>query len=214
MYVILVNDDNTLIATNKERIMQRSKLVDSLCFLVPPKYKDHDMANFSVLLEYVLPISKKYRSEMLSLSYDTYNDHLKYTLPLDSLLTSESGKVDLQLTFAMADLDDYGKAIQLVRKTSSTSIDIIPISAWSDIIPDEALGAIDQRLIKVDAQIKALEDIGNMYNTTKADNLSYDRNKNELQLTSEGKAIGNKITIISDGDDSDHDEECITVIEF
>ena len=39
MYTILVNDDNTLLTTVKERIMQKSKLVDSLHFLVNPTYK-------------------------------------------------------------------------------------------------------------------------------------------------------------------------------
>ena len=61
MYTILVNDDNTLTTSVRERIMQRSKLVDSLHFLVSPTYKELDMTDFTVTLEYVLPISKKYK---------------------------------------------------------------------------------------------------------------------------------------------------------
>ena len=37
-YVILVNEDNTLYGSKKERIMQRSKLVDTLTFIANPIY--------------------------------------------------------------------------------------------------------------------------------------------------------------------------------
>ena len=194
-YVILVGEDNSLTATRKERIMQRSKLVDTLWFLVNPVYKECNMTNFTVLLEYVLPISKKYCSEVLRLSDERYEEYLKYLLPFDTKLTSEAGKIELQLTFALADLDEKGNAIQRVRKTDTINVDIIPISAWSDIIPDSALSAIDQRLIKTDAQIKALEEVSCLLSDTKADNLRYDKNSNELQLLSGSKEIGNKITI-------------------
>ena len=43
MYVILVNDDNSLYGSKKERIMQRSKLVNNLVFIVDPIYKGVDM---------------------------------------------------------------------------------------------------------------------------------------------------------------------------
>ena len=38
MYTILATDDNELRVTVKERIMQRSKMVDSFHFLVKPMY--------------------------------------------------------------------------------------------------------------------------------------------------------------------------------
>lgn len=195
MYVILVNDDNTLYASKKERIMQRSKLVDTLCFLVEQNYKEYDMTNSTVLLEYVLPISKKYCSEILVLSDDRYEEYLKYTLPFDTNITSEAGKVELQLTFICVDIDDDGNNIQRVRKTSSICINIIPISAWSDIIPDSVLSAIDQRIIKTDAQIKAINDMNDILSATKADNIKYNSDSNELQLLSGFKEIGDKVVL-------------------
>lgn len=231
MYVILVNNNNELYASHKERIMQRSKLVDNLCFLVNPVYKGYNMANFTVLLEYVLPCSKKYRSEILILSNEMYEDHLKYCLPLDTDLTSEAGKIEVQLTFALADLDEKGNAIQRIRKTSTTTIDIVPISAWSDIIPDSALSPIDQRIIKQDAQIKALADLANALEDTKADDIKYDKKNNTLQLLSGNKEIGNIVTlkdceeVVKDGvpvvdfnfntsEDKDKNEENDNVVEF
>jgi len=45
MYTILLNNDNKLVTSVRERIMQRSKLVDNLHFLVDPAYKELDMSS-------------------------------------------------------------------------------------------------------------------------------------------------------------------------
>ena len=201
MYVILTNDDNTLSAPKKERIMQRSKLVDELWFLAPPSYQGHDMSGATVLLEYLLPVSKKYGSMILRRADEGYEEYLKYLLPdnddIDTDLTSEAGKVELQLTFIYVDLGVDGEPIQRVRKTSAITINIVPITAWSDIIPDAALSALDQRLIKADAQMKALEEAHKLLNESKADNLKYDDENSTLQLLSGDKEIGDKVTIKS-----------------
>ena len=212
MYTILVNTDNSLLATNKERIMQRSKLFDNLWFLVNPNYKGYDMSVCTVLLEYILPTSRTYCTEILYLSEERYNNYLRYVLPVDTNLTSESGCIELQLSFIYADLDEQGKPVQRVRKTDTIEIEIIPISAWSDIVPDSALSAIDQRIIKTDAQIKALSAISDELNNTKADNLRYNKQTSELQLVAGNKAIGNKVTIVSC--DEEHDDDYVPVVEF
>ena len=143
-YTNVVCEDNSLMTTTKQRIMQRSKLVDDLWFLVYPTYNGLNMADYVVQLEYVLPCSHKYCTEILNLSEEGYKDYLKYLLPVDTKLTTESGEIEIQLTFAKADLNESGVGIQRVRKTMGTTIEIVPISAWADIIPDSALSAIDQ----------------------------------------------------------------------
>lgn len=232
MYTILVNDDDSLYGSHKERIMQRSKLVDNLVFVVNPIYRNtHDMTNASVMLEYIRPVSRKYETEMLILSDEKYNGYLQYKLPFDTNLTSEAGSLELQLTFAYVEMDANGKGIQRVRKTSPTTIEIIPISAWSDIIPDSALSALDQRLIKTDAQIRALNEMNQIIADNKADNIKYNENTNELQLLSGSKEIGNKVTLktadasledgvpvvdfnnVSGGDSSNEDDDD-NVVEF
>lgn len=209
MYTILVNDDNTLVTSVKERIMQRSKLVDNLCFLANPIYKDVDMSQFTVVLEYLSPVSKKYHTEVLELAETQYKNHLMYTLPFDTELTAEAGKIEIQLSFSMADLDEYGRSIQRVRKTSTTYIEIFPITAWSDIIPDSALTAIDQRILKVDAQLKALVEAENAVFDTKADNLSYNEDENSLQLMAGENKIGSKITL-----KSNNSEDGVPVVDI
>lgn len=194
-YVILVNEDNTLTASKKERIMQRSKLFNNLWFLTEPIYNGYDMSACTVVMEYILPISKKYHSDILELSEDGYQEYLKYVVPIDSKLTTEAGEVELQLTFIYSDLDENGESIQRVRKTSTAKLNIVPISAWSDIIPDSALGALDQRIIKMDAQIKELLDIGDAYDAAKADNIAYDADNQTLQLLSGANKIGDEVSL-------------------
>ena len=195
MYVILVHNDNTLSAPKKERIMQRSKLVDELWILSHPMYNGFDMTDCTVVMEYILPISKKYKTEFLVKSKDMYEDHLKYTLPLDTELTAEHGEIELQLSFILVDLDENGKPIQRVRKVDAITIQVIPITAWSDIIPDSALSALDQRIIKLDAQMKGLNDYAEMVENSKVDNLVYNKKEETLQLSSNGIGVGDKISV-------------------
>ena len=199
MYVLLINSDNTITASQKERIMQRSKLFDKLWLLTAPTYSGYEMEPCTVVMEYILPVSKKYYSEILELSEEGYQEYLKYVVPIDTNLTAEPGDVELQITFVYSDLDENGESVQRVRKTSTAKINIVPISAWSDIVPDSALGALDQRIIKMDAQIKELLDLGDAYDTAKADNIAYDADKQTLRLLSGVNKIGDEVSLNVDG---------------
>lgn len=199
MYTILLNDTNELITSVKERIMQRSKLVDSLHFLVDPIYKGLDMSGFTVMMEYILPVSREYHSEILVKSDALYKEKLEYKVPFDTNLTKEAGNVEVQLTFVKVSLDADGENIQQVRKTSPTIIKILPISAWSDIVADNALGAIDQRLIQAEAMIQAVGEMAQYIDENKADNITYNEEDNYIQLTANGNPIGDKIVLKSIG---------------
>ena len=195
-YVILVNEDNSLYGSKKERIMQWSKLVNTLTFVVSPIYNGIDMTDATVMLEYVLPISREYKTVVLTLSDERYNDcFLQYKLPFDVDLTSQAGSVEVQLTFAYVEMSENGIGIQRVRKTSSTFIEVIPITAWSDIVPDSALLGLDQRLIKLDAQMRGLNDYMNVLDSNQVDNLVYDDKNETLQLFARGVGIGDKVSV-------------------
>lgn len=207
MYTILVTNDNELIASVKQRIMQRSKLVDNLHFLVNPIYdsggQEFEMKDFTVTMEYLLPTSKLYKTETLTLSNEEYETEsgqfmLEYTVPFDTGMTSESGDIEVQLTFTKLEMDEEGQDTQYVRKTSTCTIKILPISAWSDIIPDSALNAIDQRILKTQAQIDELADLAGNISVSKADNIKVQDDK--LVLTANGEDIGNAIDLNELGD--------------
>ncbi len=196
MYVILVEQDDTLYGSKKERIMEKSKCVDNLIFVVDPIYRNtYDMTNATVMLEYIRPISRKYETEFLTLSNEKYNGFLQYKLPFNTNLTAEHGSLELQLTFIYVDLDVNGNSIQRVRKTSPTTIEIVPIANWANIIPDSALNALDQRVIVQTAQIKALADLANALADSKIDNLVYDDKEETLQLSSNGVGVGDKVSV-------------------
>lgn len=197
MYTFLIGDDNTLTTSVTERIMERSKMVDNMHFLADQIYKDVNMSDFTVMLEYVLPISKKYKTEFLKKSENLYKNKLEYLLPFDTNLTSEAGDIEIQLTFTKVEMNSEGKTTQYVRKVGPGIVHIIPISKWSDIIPDEALSTLDQRIIALEALNKAMTDRFNINLDNKADNLMYD-DEHRIQLTSNGKPIGNAIKITTE----------------
>lgn len=194
-YVILVNNDNTLTTSQRRRIMQREKLVNTLWFLVAPEYNGYDMSEFTVSMEYVLPCSRRYKTEILELNKEGYKEFLKYTLPFNTELTSEAGEIEVQLTFVCADLDEKGNDIQRVRKTSACKINIVPLSNWSDIIPDSALSSLDQRLIKLDAAMKAMNGYLDVVDNNMVDDLVYNDTEETLQLSAKGKAVGSKVSV-------------------
>ena len=199
MYTLLVNQNNEIITTVRERIMQRSKLVDNLHILVDPMYKEHDMSEFTVMMEYLLPVSKEYHSEILVKSDALYKENLEYKLPFDTCLTKEAGRIEVQLTFAKVEMDAEGNTTQHIRKAGPAAITIIPLTAWSNVIADDALAAIDQRLIMAEAMINAANEFNQHLYETKADNIMLDKENKYVQLTANGSPIGDRIEWVNGG---------------
>lgn len=196
-YTFLLEEDNCLIASRREVIMQRSKLVDEINFLVAPEYKvsENDMNLFNVIMEYILPVSKEYHTLELVQDPDGYKEYLLYRVPLDTNFSSEAGDIQLQLTFIYVGLDADGNGVQKVRKTKVGKLHITPIAAWSDIIPDSALSALDQRIIKTQAQINELGYYAQVVSENQVDNLVYDDNAETLQLMAGSKTVGDAVSV-------------------
>lgn len=210
MYTFLINADNSITASLVERIMQRSKLVDNLHFLADTIYSGVDMTNYTVLLEYKLPVSKSYKTEILKKSTELYKNKLEYKLPFDTNLTSEAGDIEFWLTFSDVEMTAGGETIQRVRKVGPGVVHIVPISNWADMVPDEALSPLDQRILELIALNKSMYDQLNTNLDNKADNIKYQNNI--LQLTSNGKEIGNAVEIAGGG--SGADSHTMRVVPF
>lgn len=210
MYTFLINADNTITASLTERIMQRSKLVDNLHFLADTIYSGVDMTEYTVLLEYKLPVSKSYKTEILKKSTELYKNKLEYKLPFDTNLTSEAGDIEFWLTFSDVEMTAGGETIQRVRKVGPGVVHITPISNWADMVPDEALSPLDQRILELIALNKSMYDQLNTNLDNKADNIKYQNNI--LQLTSNGKEIGNAVEITGGG--SGTDSHTMRVVPF
>lgn len=177
MYDIYIRNDNTVIVTGGNRIVQGSSMVDTVRVLVPKTYNEiiTDMSEFSCMMEYILPCSKKYLVDVLvedvpnDTSDDVYNDYVVYKFNVDSDLTSEPGDIEVQFTFAKAAIvDEYGIEIEpeRLRKTKKTRITIVPIAKWSDIMV-EMVNSEDpeyhEKPLPIDILDKKLIDINAKY---------------------------------------------------
>jgi len=180
--------------------MHRSKLVNTLRFVVEPTYNGMDASLFDVSLQYVLPNSKEAHYVGLTLDEEQLDGYLTYTIDMDTDITKEVGRIKLWLTGVWVEMLPDGRTRQHVRKTTPCFLEVLPISTWANIIPDEALDAIDQRLVMNNAQLNAIQDLLNADLSTGgsaayADGLVYDDMTNQLQLTSKGEPIGNAVDL-------------------
>lgn len=201
MYTILINNDNTVIATERQRIMQRSKLVDTFQIIAPKFYEEYDMSKFTLYMEYITPISKTPRLLTLILKDDNYNDDfLLYSLPFDTGITAENGDVEIHFRFVGVFIGEDGVQMQRVRELPPYLLTVIPIQSWF-APPDEALDAITQQYIAIQQSIGALEDLADTLNQTKADNIKLDTENGNIHLTSNGQKIGDAINLEELGDE-------------
>lgn len=194
-YTIIVCDDGSLYGSRKRKIMQREKLFNKLWILAPQNYNGYDMSQCTVTMRYLLPISREFKTETLVLSDEKYEEYLKYVLPVDTCFSKEWGDIELNLTFTMLDVDDNGNIVQRVRKTDNHILTITQLPDWDSIVPDSALSALDQRILKQDAQIKALTSLTEMIDSKQVDNLVYNSDNETLQLSSKGVPVGDKVSV-------------------
>lgn len=183
MYDIYIRNDNTVIVTGGNRIVQGSSMVDTVRVLVPKTYNEtiKDMSEFSCMMEYILPCSKKYLVDVLVEDVpnsetidDVYENYVVYKFDVDSDLTSEPGDIEVQFTFAKAPVvDEYGIEIEpeRLRKTKKTKITIVPIAKWSDIMVEMVnsedpeyhekplpVDILDKKLIDINAKYRKKEE--------------------------------------------------------
>ena len=210
MYTILVKPDDTLVATQKQNIIHRTSLVRQLRFLVDPVYanKQLNMADYVCVLEYRTPISNRYTPVVLTPSVELYKEKLEYILEIDTKITAEVGQVELQLKWMNVEMLSNGSFKDYVRATMSTSIEVLPINAWSDYIASAELDNISQMILNIQAQSEQIQLYTNYLDMSKVDEIKYDQESNILSGLSNGKVI-TKTTL----EDCDC-EEGIPVVDF
>lgn len=193
MYTILINDNNTLTQTVKERIMHRSSNVNTFRFLVNPTWTDRgvvtDMRNYDCIMEYRTPISNRYTPMVLTPSEELYKEKLEYLVPIDTRFTSEIGELEIKFIFTWLEMDADGKFIEHSRKTDTVKIEILRTDQWSDYIADSNLDNIAQIMMQTQAQAEQIRMYNELIYATKADGIKYDPETNKLDLTANGAVI-------------------------
>lgn len=192
MYTIVMDKYKQLNATIKTILYQRENLTEKVQFLIPEYYNEIDLKEYTAILKY-LDQSNTSHAEILEKDDTLYKGKIRYILPINSELSKFSGDIAIRITFTKIDMDTQ---TQYVLHTGETSITISPLKDYYTFVPNESLEFVDQLVGNLEAKLEATERIAEIYDNEKADNITYENN--DIRLTSNGKKIGNSITI-SDG---------------
>lgn len=206
MYTILINSDDSMVASIKEPIYHRSSMIQKLRFLVDPQWNKNEeflnLRDFMCTMEYRTPASKKYIPVLLEPSEKLYKNKLEYVVNVDTTMTAEVGNVELKLTWVKLEMNGDGSFIERCKPTSSIIIEVLPVAQWSDYVADSDLSNIAQIMLTNQATIEQmkiyaeqLEKMGKEFTLKKADNMNYNKNENSIQLESNGSPIGEKVKL-------------------
>lgn len=221
MYTILMNENKDLFTRNSCNLFQHESFVDKIQFLLPQTYHDLDLTNATVVLKYTT-VDNVAHSEILTKEEELYDGKLRFLLPVDSKLSRMAGIMKLRLTIIKIDV---AESKQYVLHSEETDLEIKPLTDYYAFKPDESLEFVDQIVGKLTAQLEAAAKLAEAYDTTKADNIVYE--DDTLQLTANGKKIGDSVTIkscdedgvpvIDDGGDTEDEEldsSSFTIVEI
>lgn len=201
MYTVKINDDNTVSIVAKQRIVQMSKLVDELYFIVPKLYNGYEMKNFEFWMLFKPTDGHEFKMELLKLVDENYkNDYLRYTTDFDTNLTKDAGTIEIQLKFVNEEMNSDGQVTQRVRNIEKFTIDITSVDNWF-VAPDSALDTLTQLLLANRQNVQALKDIAEALYNTKADDLVIDKIAKKLKVSANGVAVGEGVNLADLGDE-------------
>lgn len=190
MYTLLINENKEVIATHRETIMQRDKLVNKLQVLCPRMFNGLDVSQFDLAMMYRLPISHDLKLVILTLNDTDYKEeYCNYILDIDTDITSENGDVEITFQFMSTELSDTGENIERVQGIKPTTIHICELADWL-ALSDSALNTLAQLYLNnknmLLAQDKLLQDINN----SKLDDIKIDPETGKLIGVSNGNETG------------------------
>lgn len=187
MITILVNNQNQMIVTTSELIMQHSQNVHIIQIFVPEEYNNFNMKDFSAYIE-IVPPNQRYRQLYLQPTEISRKEgHVQYDIEIPSEFTMFAGDMSMQMTFTKVDDNTYKTYI---RHTTSCTLKVEPIEKWSELITDDALSDLDQRIVKIEQGIKVTSDLVDALNSSKADNHRINED-GDLVLTANGLDLPN-----------------------
>lgn len=150
MHTLLIGDDNRIITTNAERIVQRSNLTNTIRFLVSNEYNGILMNSCMAIMYYKLPISQEWHSKELTPSEELYkNKYVEYKFQSETWLTTEFGDVEIEVRFYLVSMTGNINFDQYVRKATDGIIHISASKDWASGVANPLLDNLDQRIIQL-----------------------------------------------------------------
>lgn len=195
MYTLKINEDGSVTTAHYETIMQRSNLVDNFQILASPTYRGIDLSDFNLTMKFLLPVSKRLNSITLTLTNANYDGFLQYVVKGTTLFTAEAGDIEVFFSFTKLTQNEDGSFNQLVRETQKGIVHITSIPDWGNIVPDDALTALDQRMIALEALIKQLDSLQQATYTNMVNDLKLDIPAKELYLISQTGRVGEGVDV-------------------
>ena len=139
MHTILINKDNTVVTSVRKNVTHKSSMFNELHILTDEFYQENgetlNMRNFTCEIEYILPVSREYITEVLTLSEKLYKERLEYFLPMDTIINSEPGDVEFKFRFTRHDIATDGSVIDKTRVTYSCILYVASTEILDDYIP-------------------------------------------------------------------------------
>lgn len=155
MYTILMKADKSLVATVRATLFQREKLVDKIQFLIPYMYEDLDIRDCQIVLKYI-DQGNEAHTENLVMDEELYKEnYVRCVMPVDTNLTQFAGDISVHLSFLT--LSTEPELHEEVMHSDDIVITISPRSDLYNFVSDKSLSVIDQKMLELDAKIKALD---------------------------------------------------------
>lgn len=186
MYTLRITDDNNVITTVKENLMEKSNCVNSIQIIINKLYKEQiDMTDTTAYMKYVLPVTKKIKMTQLIADTTTDESHILYTIPVTANISAEPGDIEVSFTFLKLVHDDESDTTtSYVRKTESGLIHITKLAQFDSYEPSEMLTELDQRILALMATAEDIKKLGQA---------TYDNMPIDMKLDSEAK----KLTLVN-----------------
>lgn len=198
MYTLKITDENTVVTTVKEKLIERSNYVDKIQIVVKKLYREQiDMSDCTVYMKYILPVTGKIKMSKLEpndLAYE--NDYIQYLVPAEAYLTAESGDIEVSFTFLKLISNEDDTTTSYIRKTQSGVIHISPLAAFDKYEPSEMFDEIDQRLLVMEALQKNMMAMAEDAYNGMVQDIHINTNDRKIILTDrDGKDTGEGIEV-------------------
>lgn len=186
MYTLRITDDNNVITTVKESLMEKSNCVNFIQIIINKLYKEQiDMTDTTAYMKYVLPVTKKIKMTQLIADTTTDESHILYTIPVTANISAEPGDIEVSFTFLKLVHDEKSDTTtSYVRKTESGLIHITKLAQFDSYEPSEMLTELDQRILALMATAEDIKKLGQA---------TYDNMPIDMKLDSEAK----KLTLVN-----------------
>lgn len=186
MYTLRITDDNNVITTVKESLMEKSNCVNSIQIIINKLYKEQiDMTDTTAYMKYVLPVTKKIKMTQLIADTTTDESHILYIIPVTANISAEPGDIEVSFTFLKLVHDEESDTTtSYVRKTESGLIHITKLAQFDSYEPSEMLTELDQRILALMATAEDIKKLGQA---------TYDNMPIDMKLDSEAK----KLTLVN-----------------